>query len=80
MSDHPSDELFLNLPFADSKPIERRSIEEKGLRIYHSAPGTLTVQIRTATGKEGRISHVLLNRDLALTVARRLLRFAEHGE
>lgn len=73
-------ELSLAMPYATSRIIEAALVPQQKLRVYRAAPAGIELQIRTRTGKQGRITRCGLSRDQARAIGERLLRFAETGQ
>jgi len=70
MTNRPG-EFFVENSYTDSRLIDHDLVKQKGLRAYRNSPGTVRLQLRTATDKQGRISGI----NLTFTQARELSEF-----
>lgn len=70
------DECFIPKPYAKSRPIEVEHVREQGLRIYKESPFSAQIQIRTSTGKQGRVTGLNLSKTECEQAASHLLKIA----
>jgi hypothetical protein len=76
-----TDQILLNKPYAESRVISPKhpvpDEVDQALRIYRDSPFTITLQVRTRTGKQKRISQCTVTKQQAKDIAAYLLRVAE---
>lgn len=72
-------QLFIAKPRARSEIIDRARVEP-GLTLHDNNPYSLTLQIRTRTKKQGRMSLCSLTKADCLELALRLLEFSRDLE
>lgn len=73
-----TDQLFYPNQYADSRPIDLSHVlDNVGLRVYRDSPFSITVQVRSRTQAQGRVSTTRITRQQALELAAYLTRKAE---
>lgn len=73
-----TDQVLIKSQYAASKPTDITNvIDNVGMRVYRDSPYSINVQIRSKTGKKGRISSLCVNQAQAREIAAYLIRAAD---
>ncbi len=73
-------EFWIVDDYADFKPINVGYVPKQGLRAYKWCPSGAIIQIRTKTGKQGRMSIVHMNKKELEEFANALIEIAKELE
>lgn len=73
-----TDQILIKSRYANSRAIDIWNVlDNEGLRVYRDSPFSITIQVRTSTPKQGRISGMSVTAAQAREIADYLLRKAD---